>query len=112
MPELRAERGNAARALEFTILTIARTTETTDALWTEIDFANRTWTVPAERMKADEPHVVPLCAQSLHILREMQKRDPVPLKRQCGKKTNVFGNALFISGRKGFEHCVVFPLDL
>jgi integrase len=76
MPKLRAEKGNAARALEFTILTIARTTETTDVVWTEIDFANRTWTVPPERMKADEPHVVPLCARALEILREMRKRDP------------------------------------
>jgi len=76
MPKLRAEKGNAARALEFTILTIARTTETTDAPWTEIDFDNRTWTVPAGRMKADEPHVVPLCARSMDILHEMRKRDP------------------------------------
>jgi integrase len=76
MPALRAQKGTPARALEFTILTIARTTETIEAEWVEIDFGARLWTVPAERMKGEEEHVVPLCARSLEILRDMREQDP------------------------------------
>jgi integrase len=76
MPLLCEQKGTSARALEFTILTIARTTETIEAEWTEVDFGTRTWTVPAGRMKSEEGHIVPLCARSLEILREMRKQDP------------------------------------
>ncbi len=44
--------GVAARALEFTILTAARTGEVLGATWEEIDLAAKVWTIPAERMKA------------------------------------------------------------
>ena len=57
--ELRKEKGTAARALEFTILTVARTIEAIGALWPEFDLAVKTWTVPAERMKAKREHRVP-----------------------------------------------------
>src|SRR6516225_5692894 len=57
------------RALEFTILTAARSGETFWATWDEIDFSNRLWTVPAERMKAGVAHVVPLSDRAMHILR-------------------------------------------
>jgi integrase len=76
IPLLRVQKGTSARALEFTILTIARTTETIEAEWTEIDFGARVWTVPAGRMKGEEEHTVPLCTRSLEILREMRKEDP------------------------------------
>ena len=58
-----------ARALEFTILTAARSGETFWATWDEIDFSNRLWTIPAERMKAGVAHVVPLSDRAMHILR-------------------------------------------
>jgi integrase len=76
MPLLRSQKGTSARALEFTILTIARTTETIEAEWVEIDFGARLWTVPAGRMKGEEEHVVPLCARSIEILKDMRKQDP------------------------------------
>jgi integrase len=71
--ELRKQEGIAARALEFTILTAARTGEAIGARWDEIDFAERLWTVPGERMKAGKEHRVPLSDAALAILDEMQK---------------------------------------
>jgi len=57
---LREQDGIAARALEFLILTAARTNEVIGAHWTEIDNRNAVWTIPAERMKALREHRVPL----------------------------------------------------
>jgi integrase len=50
----------AALALEFTILTAARSGEVIGARWSEVDLAKAIWTVPAERMKAGKEHRVPL----------------------------------------------------
>jgi integrase len=69
---LREQEGISARALEFTILTAARTGDTTGASWREINWTAKTWTIPAERMKAHKEHRVPLSARALAILREMQ----------------------------------------
>jgi integrase len=66
------QEGIAARALEFLILTAARTGEVIGARWSEINLLDETWTVPAERMKAHREHRVPLSARALTILREMQ----------------------------------------
>src|SRR5260370_39120842 len=73
MAELRQQDGVAARALEFAILTAARTGEVIGARWDEIDFAERLWTVPAERMKAGKEHRVPLSDAVLAVLDEMQE---------------------------------------
>jgi integrase len=69
MAALRAKDSVSARALEFTILTAARTGETIGAKWNEIDLKNKTWTVPAERMKAGQEHVVPLSDRAVAILK-------------------------------------------
>jgi integrase len=69
--ELRGQEGIAARALEFAILTAARTGEVLGATWAEIDLEGRLWTVPAERMKAGREHRVPLSETALAILRAM-----------------------------------------
>jgi integrase len=69
---LREQEGIAARALEFLILSAARTGEVIGALWSEIDLLDKTWTVPAARMKAHREHRVPLSARALAILDEMQ----------------------------------------
>jgi integrase len=74
-----AEReGSAARALEFTILTAARTGETIGAKWSEIDFENATWTIPAGRIKAGREHRVPLSDTALAILRALPCEDNNP----------------------------------
>ncbi|MBY6047865.1 tyrosine-type recombinase/integrase [Vannielia litorea] len=56
-------------ALLFTILTAARSEEVREATWSEINLETATWSLPAERMKARQPHRVPLSRQALGILR-------------------------------------------
>jgi integrase len=69
---LREQDGISARALEFAILTAARTGETIGTRWNEFDLLDKTWTVPAGRMKAGREHRVPLSARTLVILEEMR----------------------------------------
>ena len=64
--------GTAARALMFTILCCARTSETINATWDEVSFADAVWRVPASRMKMSVEHHVPLSAQALSILGDQQ----------------------------------------
>ena len=64
--------GTASKMMIFTILTAARTGEAMGACWPEIDMAAGVWTVPAERMKGEAEHRVPLSEPALAILREMQ----------------------------------------
>lgn len=72
LDELRGQEGIAARALEFTILTVARTNETIGASWDEISVSEKLWTISAERMKAERDHRVPLSNRALAILDEMK----------------------------------------
>ncbi len=69
---LHGQMGVAARCLEFTILTAARTGESIGATWDEIDLDMKVWNVPAIRMKAKKPHRVPLSEQALILLSQMQ----------------------------------------
>src|SRR5262249_42729661 len=62
----------AAASLRFLILTAARTGEVIGARWNEVDWNERTWTVPAVRAKTKRNHVVPLSAGALAILREIE----------------------------------------
>jgi integrase len=71
MTELRAQAGTAARALEFTILTAARTGEALGTCWEEIDLAAKVWTVPAERMKGGRQHRVPLSEAAVALIEKM-----------------------------------------
>ena len=71
MSELRERQGLTPRALEFTILTVARTGEVIGARWEEIDYEQQTWAVPASRMKGGRPHVVALSKRAITILREL-----------------------------------------
>jgi integrase len=63
----------AALALEFVILTAARTGEVIAAEWSEVDLAKALWTVPAERMKAGKEHRVPLSPRALEILEQTKQ---------------------------------------
>ncbi len=69
MTTLGAQRGVAAKALQFTIYTAARTTEALEARWTEFDLNSGLWTIPGDRMKAGREHRVPLSEPALDILR-------------------------------------------
>ncbi|ODV13505.1 MAG: integrase [Rubrivivax sp. SCN 70-15] len=68
MVKLRAAEGMGARALEFVILTAARSGEVRGATWAEIDRDAKVWTVPAGRMKAGKEHRVPLSTEALALL--------------------------------------------
>jgi integrase len=65
---LREREGMAARALEFAILTAARTGEVLGARWDEIDLDAKVWIVSAARMKGNREHRVPLSSQALAVL--------------------------------------------
>lgn len=70
--ELTERTATAAYALRFTILTAARTSEVLGMTWDELDEGARLWVVPAERMKAGQPHRVPLTDEMLQIVEAMK----------------------------------------
>lgn len=70
---LQKRSGAGARALEFTILTAARSGEIRGATWDEIDLDEKVWRLSAERMKADKPHTVPLSDAAVALLECMPK---------------------------------------
>lgn len=59
-------------ALKLIALTFVRTSELIGARWTEINLDEARWDIPAERMKAGRPHVVPLARQAVEILRSLK----------------------------------------
>jgi integrase len=71
MGELRQREALAARALEFCILTAARSGEVLGLRWPEVDLDKALWTVPAERMKAGRVHRVPLCGRAVAIVKQL-----------------------------------------
>lgn len=71
LASLRAREAVAALALEFTILTAARSGEVRGSRWSEIDMAAKVWTVPAARMKAAREHRIPLSVAALAILEKL-----------------------------------------
>jgi len=73
MAQLRQRKGLSARALEFLVLTASRSGEVRGATWQEIDMEAAVWTVPAERMKAQKEHRVPLSPQALALLAAMPR---------------------------------------
>ena len=72
MAELCKRSEISAAALQFLILTAARTGEVIGGHWNEIDSQNRTWTVPRERAKTGRQHVVPLSTGAVAVLRQME----------------------------------------
>jgi integrase len=73
--DLRSRQGAAAAALEFLILTTARTGEVIGARRSEVDFRTRVWTVPAERMKGKREHRVPLSSAAMNALERAMVED-------------------------------------
>ena len=74
-----------ALAIQLVLLTFVRTKELRGARWNEIDFKSSIWRIPAERMKMERPHMVPLSRQALVVLDEVQKIS--------GDKEHVFPNS-------------------
>jgi integrase len=92
MAQLRHAEGIAAKCLEFTLLTAARTSEALTAEWSEFDLANATWTIPASKMKAKEQHVVFLSPRAVEVVKGQHGLDdtflfPSPIHQ--GKDTVV-----------------------
>lgn len=79
MRDLRKQEGMGARALEFAILTAARSGEVRFATWKEIDKAAAVWKVPGDRMKAGKEHRVPLSPAALALLRALPRTTGVEL---------------------------------
>lgn len=73
MQELRQREGTSARALELLILTAARTGEVIGARWPEMDLKEKTWTVPADRIKGGREHKVPLSDRAVEILKALPR---------------------------------------
>ena len=74
MADLRRREGIAPKALEFAILTAARSGEVRGMTWGEVDLAAKLWTVPAGRMKASETHEVPLSDAAISVLRAVNEK--------------------------------------
>lgn len=73
MAALRQRQGAAAKALEFAVLTAARTSEVLYLTWGEIDLEGRCWVCPASRMKMKREHRVPLSAPALAVLESVRR---------------------------------------
>lgn len=94
MRDLRARDGMAPRALEFAILTAARSGEVRGAVWSEIDFSSNTWTVPAGRMKALKEHIVPLTPSAIDLLKNVPRMASTELVFPASKGVKLSDMAL------------------
>ncbi|MCC6208567.1 MAG: integrase arm-type DNA-binding domain-containing protein [Gammaproteobacteria bacterium] len=82
---LRTQEGTAARALEFAILTAARTNEVTGSSREEFDLNKGIWTIPASRMKSGREHRVPLSPRALQIIKGQGNGDYIFPGQKEGK---------------------------
>lgn len=69
---LRQKKGISPKALEFAILTACRSGEFFGAKWQEIDFKNKVWIIPKERMKAEKEHRVPLSQEEIALVESIK----------------------------------------
>lgn len=99
----------AARALEFAILTAARTSEVLGARWDDVDLEKEIWTVPASRMKAKRDHRVPLSAAALAIVERLKAIRQNDLVFPGGRRNKPLSNMsmLMMLRRMGREDLTV-----
>lgn len=95
MAQLRQREGVGALALEFVVLASSRTAETLGATWEEIDLDEKTWTVPASRMKAGKEHQVALSKAAMAVLKKVRA-----LTEKIGGKVGA-SNLVFPNDRSG-----------
>ncbi len=86
MAGLREREGVGAKALEFAVLTAARSGEVRGATWDEIDLDGRLWVIPAERMKMEKEHRVPLSDAAVELLKALPRVDDEVLVFPSSKK--------------------------
>jgi integrase len=101
--ELQTHEGISARALEFTLLTAARTGEAIGAMWAEIDLDAQIWAVPARRMKSGRPHRVPLSDRCVEILRALPRIQGCPYLFPSPKPGNPLSNMAMAELLKGMR---------
>jgi integrase len=94
--ELHKRKDSSAPALEFLILTAARTNEALGATWHEIDTTKKVWTIPAARMKAEKEHRVPLSDRAIEILKSLPRH----------------GDHVFMNGKTRFHSNTLYKLVL
>jgi integrase len=102
MARLREAPGASPRALEFLILTAARSGEVRGAVWSEFDLNAKVWTVPAVRMKAGREHRVPLSARAVEIVETMASL----------RKDGAVGSTYVFPGQKPGAPLSVMALDM
>jgi integrase len=76
---LRKREGMGARALELLILTVCRSGEVRGAAWPEFDLQSRLWRIPADRMKSDKEHQIPLSTAAISLLKTLPRLDDTEL---------------------------------
>lgn len=89
MRQLRNMPGQGAAALEFTILTVARSEQTRGATWSEIDLEEAMWVIPKERMKSKREHRVPLSEAAIAVLKAQPKMEGTDLVFPSPKLTTL-----------------------
>lgn len=90
MAKLRQQEGMGARALEFAILTAARSGEVRGALWSEFDLSDATWTIPADRMKAKREHRVALNKEAVALIESLpHSHDLIFPNSKCAKLSDM-----------------------
>ena len=111
MKKIRAKQdvATSALALEFTILTGMRTMEVLELVWSEIDFENKLWRAPAERMKGKVQHDVPLTNRMLELLRGQREVSDTGFVFKGQKKNRPLCNASMSKMLKSLttEKCTV-----
>lgn len=100
MEVVRGSKEISYRALELTILTACRSNEVLGARWEEVNFDDALWTIPAERMKKDREHMVPLSARALAILRELERTKNGPYIFPGGKDGKPLSSAAMLEAIK------------
>lgn len=106
MRKLERNDSMSARALMFTILTAARTGETTGAVWSEIDLHTKVWTLPADRMKANREHRVPLSVAALTLLKDLPADQDHVFPGPRGKGLSNMAMLQLLRGLVGEGHTV------
>ena len=102
--------GLAAKSLKLVIFTACRSNEVLGAAWDEIDFENKVWAIPAERMKTGKEHRVPLTAPALAILKDLKReaatepdKEPSPYVFPSPKGSGFLSNISMLALLKRME---------
>ena len=109
IPTLQKDSAVSARALEFLILTAARSGEVLGAEWAEIDMANHIWSIPPERMKAGKEHRIPLSKPAIDILVGMAAIRTSQYVFPGGKRKKPLSSGAFLALLKRMERTDLTP---